>query len=89
MKKMFFLILSVLLISCGDNYRLPFNGQGFGGPQNSHEDETIREIKNTPVVFLHGSLTTASYWRTARKYLLKNGYNPHELFAITLTSRFA
>jgi len=85
MKKIFIFLFSFLLISCGDNYRLPFNGEGFGGPQNADEDLKEKVISNTPVVFLHGNLSTASYWRNARKYFLKNGYNPHELFAITLS----
>jgi triacylglycerol lipase len=85
MKKLKIILLSAFILtlfSCGGSGKLPFKGSGFGGPQNDNEARIAKAINKTPIVFVHGYLTNASYWDNARSYFLKNGYSPYELFAI-------
>jgi pimeloyl-ACP methyl ester carboxylesterase len=80
------LILTVIFIlslfSCQGLGKLPFKGSGFGGPQNDNEALIAKTINKTPIVFVHGYMVTASFWGIVRDFFLKNGYSPHELFAV-------
>ncbi len=78
-------ILSIIFTACGGGGKLPFKGDGFGGPQNEKEAAIAKEIKHKPVILVHGLWSSSSVWWQLRDYLIKNGYTPYEIFAIDYT----